>query len=185
MVSGTRRRIADHWKCWAARRGAAASRRSVLTMSEYEAHVAPPTRVAKGRSASICATSCASLEEIAESASTPTARRRRPATRSQSARISAGRTAKRRPAAPPTTGTHHLKNHCISEPKLADQATPEISPYIKRKGNRRGTSVYHRYVSTHIDRLDRDIARIYNCIFNQFPKSTSYYIALYLSSGQI
>ncbi|KAF5300823.1 hypothetical protein FQA39_LY10945 [Lamprigera yunnana] len=99
----------------------------------------------KGRSASICATGSSSMEAIhaaippngTPDSGTPLGRRRRPAARSQSARISSGKS-----------------SHCNSEPKLAEQPgiTPEMSPSIRRKGStRRGTSVYHRKSTAFLD----------------------------------
>ncbi|GLV34430.1 Rad Gem/Kir family member 3 [Carabus blaptoides fortunei] len=110
---------------------------------------------AKGRSASICATGSSSMEAIAamESTSnhntpeggTPTGqRRRRPAARSQSARIASGRSIRRRAAVAATANHSEVKSHYNSEPKLADDSS-DISPGFKRKhSTRRGTSVYHR-----------------------------------------
>lgn len=104
----------------------------------------------KGRSASICAAS--SMEAISSEnghtqmtpdGGTPTGRRRRPATRSQSARVASGRSIRRRAAVAATANSSEVKSHYNSEPKLAE--TPDVSPGIRRKGStRRGTSMYHR-----------------------------------------
>lgn len=111
-------------------------------MTDDRPHVPRP----KGRSASICAAS--SMEALPD-AGTPQTRRRRPAARSQSARLTAKRSVRARAAAP--TG---LKSQSNSEPKLAEQqeATPDVSPNIRRKGSqRRGTSVYHRKSAAFLD----------------------------------
>lgn len=101
------------------------------------------------RSASICAAS--SMEAISTQNGnnltpdngTPTGRRRRPATRSQSARVASGRSIRRRAAVAASSNSSEVKSHYNSEPKLAE--TPEVSPGIRRKGGtRRGTSVYQR-----------------------------------------
>lgn len=116
----------------------------------------------KGRSASICATGSSSMEAIHAAIppngtpenGTPVGRRRRPAARSQSARISGGRSIRRRAAVAATANNSEVKSHCNSEPKLADQpaVTPEVSPNIRRKGStRRGTSVYHRKSTAFLD----------------------------------
>ncbi|KAJ8970177.1 hypothetical protein NQ314_001323 [Rhamnusium bicolor] len=109
----------------------------------------------KGRSASICAAS--SMEAIPPSgaspdAGTPQARRRRPATRSQSARLTNKRSIKSR-AAVATSANNGMKSQSNSEPKLAEQdTTPDVSPNIRRKGSqRRGTSVYHRKSTAFLD----------------------------------
>ncbi|KAF2886033.1 hypothetical protein ILUMI_20140 [Ignelater luminosus] len=117
----------------------------------------------KGRSASICATGSSSMEAIHSAIppsggtpdnGTPVGRRRRPAVRSQSARISGGRSIRRRAAVAATANNSEVKSHCNSEPKLAEQpgVTPEVSPNIRRKGStRRGTSVYHRKSTAFLD----------------------------------
>lgn len=125
---------------------------SVRTMTDDNPHVPR----AKGRSASICA---ASMEAIPPTGSTPdtgtpVGRRRRPAARSQSARIASGRSVRRRAATAAAANAAEMKSHhCNSEPKLADQGTtPEVSPNIRRKGSqRRGTSVYHRKSTAFLD----------------------------------
>lgn len=116
----------------------------------------------KGRSASICATGSSSMEAIHAAIpsngtpdnGTPTGRRRRPATRSQSARISSGKSVRRRVGVATSGNNSEIKSHCNSEPKLAEQPgiTPEMSPNIRRKGStRRGTSVYHRKSTAFLD----------------------------------
>lgn len=129
-------------------------------MTDDNAHVLPRL---KGRSASICATGSSSMEAIHAAISpnsdtpdngTPVARRRRPATRSQSARISGSKSIRRRIAVNSGLNNSEVRNHCNSEPKLADQhgITPEVSPNIRRKGStRRGTSVYQRKSSAFLD----------------------------------
>ncbi|XP_031348437.1 uncharacterized protein LOC116174637 [Photinus pyralis] len=116
----------------------------------------------KGRSASICATGSSSMEAIhaaippsgTPDTGTPVGRRRRPATRSQSARISGGKSVRRRVAVASFGNNAEIKSHCNSEPKLADQpgVTPDMSPNIRRKGSaRRGASVYHRKSTAFLD----------------------------------
>ncbi|OAD56458.1 hypothetical protein WN48_03356 [Eufriesea mexicana] len=145
----------------------------------------------KTRSASICAPGFSSMEQMLEAmppsgardrdkidkdsgsgtpdSSTPT-RRRRPATRSQSARVSsANKSIRRRAAAqvlklffvtkytvfdltnnrtPPAHHHHHhhegtVKSaHCSSEPRLTDN---DISPGLRRRGSRRGQSMHHSH----------------------------------------
>ncbi|KAH1008816.1 hypothetical protein HUJ05_009336 [Dendroctonus ponderosae] len=110
-----------------------------------------PQRVprSKGRSASICATGSSSMEAIPPPADgTPTQRRRRPAVRSQSARMTNRRSVRNR-ATPPV---HADKAQSNSEPKLTEDSTPDISPNIRRKGSqRRGTSVYQRKSTAFLD----------------------------------
>lgn len=107
----------------------------------------------KGRSASICATTAIGVEAIQKGATsgTPQSRRRKPATRSQSARITNGKSVRRRIQA--TTSPTLNATHCSSEPKLNDQdGTPVVSPLSRRKGSqRRGTSVYHRKSAAFLD----------------------------------
>jgi hypothetical protein len=60
------------------------------------------------------------------------------------------------------TNQLEVKTHCNSEPKLTEQneATPEVSPNIKRKGSaRRGTSVYHRKSTAFLDVPDTRSSR--------------------------
>ncbi|XP_061398044.1 uncharacterized protein LOC133333769, partial [Musca vetustissima] len=91
----------------------------------------------KTRSASICATGGGSLENAIynmpsgnntpENAGTPNYRRRRPATRSQSARITAGRSVRRRPQVQQQPMQHNLqetRSYCTSEPRLSETETP-------------------------------------------------------------
>ncbi|XP_018324105.1 uncharacterized protein LOC108736243 [Agrilus planipennis] len=122
----------------------------------------------KGRSASICATSSTSMDALhslaaAKGASatstdhgTSSGRPRRPAARSQSAKLVSGRSIKRKTVQASGSAYAEVgKSHCNSEPKLAhDQArvTPDVSPNIRRKGStRRGTSVYQRKSTTLLD----------------------------------
>lgn len=115
-------------------------------------------RAAKGRSASICAATSASMEAIPPTggtpdAGTPVSRRRRPATRSQSARLTSGRSVRKRATIVAAANNNaEVKSHCNSEPKLDQgEGTPEVSPNIRRKGSRRGTSVYHRKSAAFLD----------------------------------
>ncbi|XP_053687373.1 GTP-binding protein RAD [Sabethes cyaneus] len=95
----------------------------------------------KKRSSSISAPACASMETIISPPSdtgtpeggTPGYRRRRPATRSQSARITGPRSVRRKPQPPPST-LQDSKGHCTSEPRLNDSETP---PPQKRRGSQR------------------------------------------------
>ncbi|KAJ8973707.1 hypothetical protein NQ317_017909 [Molorchus minor] len=111
----------------------------------------------KGRSASICAASYASsMEAIPPSgaspdAGTPQSRRRRPAARSQSARLTNKRSVRSKTSMAPASGG--MRSQSNSEPKLAEQdTTPDVSPNIKRKGSqRRGTSVYQRKSAAFLD----------------------------------
>ncbi|XP_054012278.1 GTP-binding protein RAD [Hylaeus anthracinus] len=126
----------------------------------------------KTRSASICAPGSSSMEQMLEGmppsgardrdksdrekdsgsgtpdSSTPT-RRRRPATRSQSARVSGANKSIRRRAAAQAAQHHHHHHegtvksaHCSSEPKLTDN---DISPGLRRRGSRRGQSMHHSH----------------------------------------
>ncbi|XP_058838228.1 GTP-binding protein RAD isoform X2 [Topomyia yanbarensis] len=95
----------------------------------------------KKRSSSISAPPCASMETIVSPPSeggtpengTPGNRRRRPATRTQSARITGPRSVRRKPQPPPST-LQDSKGHCTSEPRLNDSETP---PPQKRRGSQR------------------------------------------------
>ncbi|EAA09351.4 GTP-binding protein RAD isoform X2 [Anopheles arabiensis] len=95
----------------------------------------------KKRSSSISAPACASLETIISPPSegdtpesgTPGYRRRKPATRSQSARITGPRSVRRKPQPPPPT-LQDSRGHCTSEPRLNDSETP---PPQKRRGSQR------------------------------------------------
>ncbi|EGI68447.1 hypothetical protein G5I_02880 [Acromyrmex echinatior] len=147
----------------------------------------------KTRSASICAPGFSSMEQMLEAmppsgarerergererdsgsgtpdGSTPT-RRRRPATRSQSARVSGGNKSIRRRAAAQddvrsflkeqsvsishrqTPAAHHHHHHhegasmksahCSSEPRLTEN---DVSPGIRRRGSRRGQSMHYSH----------------------------------------
>ncbi|XP_065171785.1 GTP-binding protein REM 1-like [Atheta coriaria] len=101
------------------------------------------------------------LPPTPDSAGTPVQqRRRRPAARSQSARIAGGRSVRKRAAANAAAANANNANvkNCSSEPKLDQQTdghTPDVSPNIRRKGSttasRRGTSVYHRKSAAFLD----------------------------------
>lgn len=103
----------------------------------------------KGRSASICAPEFSSMEAMATAAGnctpeisgTPVSRRRRPATRSQSARVPGGRSVRRRAVAAAAAAEAGSMRSGTSEPRLhADVptiATPEASPGMRRKGSSR------------------------------------------------
>lgn len=127
----------------------------VSVMTDDYPHV---SRV-KGRSASICAATSASVEGLPQATTgtpdggTPSSRRRRPATRSQSARITSGRSIKRRVAIASNSNNTEIKSHCNSEPKLDQTETaPDASPNIRRKNStKRGTSVYHRKSTAFLD----------------------------------
>ncbi|XP_076763936.1 rad, Gem/Kir family member 3 [Xylocopa sonorina] len=126
----------------------------------------------KTRSASICAPGFSSMEQMigtmppsgarerekidrekdsgsgTPDSSTPT-RRRRPATRSQSARVSGANKSIRRRAAAQAAHHHHHHHegtvksaHCSSEPRLTDN---DISPGLRRRGSRRGQSMHHSH----------------------------------------
>ncbi|XP_030768143.1 GTP-binding protein REM 1 isoform X2 [Sitophilus oryzae] len=81
---------------------------------------------------------------------TPTAqRRRRPAARSQSARMTNRRSVRYRGTQQQGQGDRSQSN---SEPKLTEDSTPDVSPNIRRKGSqRRGTSVYQRKSTAFLD----------------------------------
>ena len=98
-------------------------------------------------SASICAPRFSSMEAMAAAAQgactperteTPSGRRRRPATRSQSARVPGGPSVRRRAAAASELGSMRSGT---SEPRLHPDiptiATPEASPGMRRKGSSR------------------------------------------------
>ena len=104
----------------------------------------------KGRSASICAPGFSSMEAMAaaaqgactpETTGTPSGRRRRPATRSQSARVPGGRSVRRRAAAAAAAAESGSMRSGTSEPRLHPDlptiATPEASPGMRRKGSSR------------------------------------------------
>ncbi|XP_062710965.1 uncharacterized protein LOC134288996 isoform X2 [Aedes albopictus] len=95
----------------------------------------------KKRSSSISAPACASLETIIcpptdsgiSDNGTPGNRRRRQATRSQSARITGPRSVRRK-LQPPSSTLQDAKSHFTSEPRLNDSETP---PPQKRRGSQR------------------------------------------------
>lgn len=111
----------------------------------------------KGRSASICAPGFSSMEAMAAAAAASAAhdsgggtpvssrRARRPATRSQSARLTGGKSVRRRPQQ--NAPASETMRSGVSEPRLADQiptiATPEASPGLRRRGSTR-RSVHHQ-----------------------------------------
>ncbi|KAJ8683455.1 hypothetical protein QAD02_019247 [Eretmocerus hayati] len=135
----------------------------------------------KTRSASICAPGSSSMEQMLstmpppgkenrigknkdsgsatpDSGCTPT-RRRRPATRSQSARVSGANKSIRRRAAQQAASQQEYSAealgsrsaHYNSEPRLTDN---EHSPGLRRRGSRRGQSVHHshqRKVNAYLD----------------------------------
>ncbi|GAB0092549.1 GTP-binding protein RAD [Sergentomyia squamirostris] len=108
--------------------------------------IATHTRInyTKTRSASICAPASTSLENVLLPPSgsgtpdngTPSYRRRRPATRSQSARITGARSVKRKTQPPPSNLQETSRSHCTSEPRLNDTETP---PQRRRGSQRRPT----------------------------------------------
>ncbi|XP_049546266.1 uncharacterized protein LOC125957534 [Anopheles darlingi] len=110
-----------------------------MTMADELCSSARPAY--KKRSSSISAPACASLETIISPPSegdtpdngTPGYRRRKPATRSQSARITGPRSVRRKPQPPPVT-LQDSRGHCTSEPRLNDSETP---PPQKRRGSQR------------------------------------------------
>ncbi|XP_055688076.1 GTP-binding protein REM 1 [Lutzomyia longipalpis] len=111
-------------------------------MDDISAH----TRInyTKTRSASICAPASTSLENVLLPPSgsgtpdngTPSYRRRRPATRSQSARITGPRSVKRKTQPQPSNLQETSRSHCTSEPRLNDTETP---PQRRRGSQRRPT----------------------------------------------
>lgn len=139
----------------------------------------------KTRSASICAPGFSSMEQMlgtippsgakerdksdrerdsgsgTPDSNTPT-RRRRPATRSQSARVSGASKSIRRRAAQ-AADQHHLHHHegsvksphCSSEPKLTNA---DVSPACRRRGSRRGQSMHHAQQKKSNDFLDVPVA---------------------------
>ncbi|PSN31681.1 hypothetical protein C0J52_21069 [Blattella germanica] len=110
----------------------------------------------KGRSASICAPGFSSMEAMAaanagtpplatgsstpEASGTPSGRRRRPATRSQSARVPGGRSVRRKAVAAAAAEAGTMRSG-TSEPRLHVEvptiATPDASPGMRRKGSTR------------------------------------------------
>ncbi|XP_055379994.1 GTP-binding protein GEM isoform X3 [Condylostylus longicornis] len=90
--------------------------------------------VKTSRSASICATGSGGMEAAIQSFGpsgsgtpengTPGYRRRRPATRSQSARIVGGRSVRRKVTTPQQPNLVEHRTHCTSEPRLNETETP-------------------------------------------------------------
>ena len=121
-------------------------------MADEQSHV-PRT---KTRSASICATSLEAFPSLGNitNGGTPQNRRRKPANRSQSARLNSNRSFKKKTAVAASNPLDN-KDHCNSEPKLTEPSenTPHVSPNIKRKtsSSKRGTSVYHRKSTAFLD----------------------------------
>ncbi|CRK95398.1 CLUMA_CG008695, isoform A [Clunio marinus] len=98
----------------------------------------------KTRSASISAPPSSSLEAIiiaseieAPEVSTPNNRRRRPAARSQSARITGAKSVRKKVPQPPTF--HDNKPQYTSEPYLSDEAEVALPQPIRRGSQRRTT----------------------------------------------
>lgn len=93
----------------------------------------------KKRSSSISAPVCSSLETVVtpppDSGTSEFSgyKRRRPATRSQSARMTGPRSVRRKPQ-PQAVTLQDSKGHCTSEPKLNEYETP---PPQKRSGSQR------------------------------------------------
>ncbi|XP_055702302.1 GTP-binding protein REM 2 [Phlebotomus papatasi] len=112
-------------------------------MDDISAHT-PRINYTKTRSASICAPASTSLENVLLPPSgsgtpdngTPSYRRRRPATRSQSARITGPRSVKRKTQQQPSNLQETSRSHCTSEPRLNDTETP---PQRRRGSQRRPT----------------------------------------------
>lgn len=98
----------------------------------------------KTRSASICAPSTGSLETIlnppdratAENG-TPGYQRRRPATRSQSARITGARSVRKK-VQTQQQNLQEVRSHCTSEPRLSETETP----MQRRRGSQRHRPTY-------------------------------------------
>ncbi|KAL9917975.1 rad, Gem/Kir family member 3 isoform 2-T2 [Glossina fuscipes fuscipes] len=113
----------------------------------------------KTRSASICATS-GSLENALhtmpsgsntpENAGTPSYRRRRPATRSQSARITAtaNRSVRRRTHMHQQQNLQESRSYCTSEPRLSETETP---PQRRKLSQRRPQQHPHRKSNAFLD----------------------------------
>lgn len=167
---------------------------SVCAMTDDRPHV---QRTAKGRSASICAATSTSMEALppngggSSDTGTPVSRRRRPAARSQSARLTSGRSIRKRAAAAAAANNNaEVKSHCNSEPKLDQgEATPDVSPNIRRKGSRRGTSVYHRKSAAFLDvpdarnhngpnEEDEDSYRLRSFSFTSKGNNLKYFVCL-------
>ncbi|CAG9088925.1 unnamed protein product [Plutella xylostella] len=86
------------------------------------------------RSQSICAPASASMEALAAPAETPPAPRRRPATRSQSARITGGRSVRHRRTPQQQQLDRETRARYSSEPRLAEAETP---PQVRRQASAR------------------------------------------------
>ncbi|CAH0767660.1 unnamed protein product [Bemisia tabaci] len=112
----------------------------------------------KGRSASICAPGISSMEvflsgipppgtpplDAAAAAGTGTPRRRRPATRSQSARLTGGKSVRRRALNAELAGSNQSMRSGGSEPRLEQASVTDSPSGFRRKGSaRRVNSVYH------------------------------------------
>ncbi|XP_037035629.1 GTP-binding protein RAD [Bradysia coprophila] len=121
------------------------------------AYETPPHGRPKTRSASICAPASGSLETILNPPSgsgtpdngTPGYQRRRPATRTQSARITGARSVRRKVQAQQQNLQESTRSHCTSEPRLNDTETP---PQRRRGSQRRPThSQSQRKTNTFLD----------------------------------
>ncbi|XP_039755875.1 GTP-binding protein REM 1 [Pararge aegeria] len=86
------------------------------------------------RSQSICAPSSASMEALAAPMETTPAPRRRPATRSQSARITGGRSVRQRRQQQQQQLDRETRARYSSEPRLAEAETP---PQVRRQASAR------------------------------------------------
>ncbi|CAG9561452.1 unnamed protein product [Danaus chrysippus] len=86
------------------------------------------------RSQSICAPASASMEALAAPMETTPAPRRRPATRSQSARITGGRSVRHRRQAQQQQLDRETRARYSSEPRLAEAETP---PQVRRQASAR------------------------------------------------
>ncbi|XP_045766772.1 GTP-binding protein REM 1 [Maniola jurtina] len=86
------------------------------------------------RSQSICAPSSASMEALAAPMETTPAPRRRPATRSQSARITGGRSVRHRRQQQQQQLDRETRARYSSEPRLAEAETP---PQVRRQASAR------------------------------------------------
>lgn len=104
-------------------------------------HVIPVSTVATmatdgrtKRSQSICAPASASMEALAAPQETTPAPRRRPATRSQSARITGGRSVRHRKTQQQQQLDRETRARYNSEPRLAEAETP---PQVRRQASAR------------------------------------------------
>ncbi|CAH0398895.1 unnamed protein product [Chilo suppressalis] len=86
------------------------------------------------RSQSICAPASASMEALAAPMETTPAPRRRPATRSQSARITGGRSVRQRRQQQQQQLDRETRARYSSEPRLAETETP---PQVRRQASAR------------------------------------------------